>query len=214
MTDGVHAGPQGNGRRSSEVESGHVLVVRPIAAGNLHFAEEWAALPERIDLSPEAPTYSTPLAEGEPEGAVPHSPLWAMKDRRHEQWHHPLGHAERVRQAIGDGDETVYVIDDGVHHRMLGRQIGGSPDGCIYSLVGRITRRTHEALVDGSIDGRHAFLAAHELGVDGTVEEPAGAHVANLFDVAYYDRPEDVPAEYLPPSPFIDFAEPLPTADH
>jgi hypothetical protein len=34
-----------------------------------------------------------------------------------------------------------------------------------------------------------------------------------VFDVDWYDSLDDVPADYLPPSPFLTFAEDLPTAD-
>ena len=37
--------------------------------------------------------------------------------------------------------------------------------------------------------------------------------MANVFDVDFYERGSDIPSEYLPPAPFIEFAENLPTAD-
>ena len=69
---------------------------------------------------------STPLEEDEPEGIVPPSPLWAMKDRRHIQWHLLPSHErhERVRDCLGAGDWAIYVVDDGRHHVMLGRRVG------------------------------------------------------------------------------------------
>ena len=62
----------------------------------------------------------------------------------------------------------------------------------------------------GSIDGRGAFLSASEAGLSGTADAPG---VSNIFDVDFYQRPEDIPEEYLPPAAFITFAEDLPTAD-
>ena len=48
-----------------------------------------------------------------PKGVIPASPLWAMKDRRHEQWPHLFGHPDRIRVCLGTGDAAVYLIDDG-----------------------------------------------------------------------------------------------------
>ena len=174
--------------------------------GQLHF------LPGTEDLAfpVTAPENATPLEEDEPEGTVPPSPLWAMKERRHEQLLHLFGHPHRIRACIGTGDAAVYAIDDGKHHCMLGRRVGATLDGCVYSLITRVTLDTYQSLVSGAIDGRQAFLAGHESGLSGTVEDPG---VSNIFDVDYYQQPDEIPAEYLPPSPFIEFAKDLPTAD-
>jgi hypothetical protein len=47
-------------------------------------------------------------------------------------------------------------------------------------------------------------------GLSGTVDTPG---VANVFDVDFYQHAADIPVEYLPPGPFIEFAEDLPSAD-
>lgn len=173
--------------------------------GQLHFAPATAATTFPVT----APENATPLEEDEPEGVIPSSPLWAMKERRHEQWFH-FGHPERVRACVGTGDAAVYVIDDGSHHCMIGRRVGATLDGCEYSLIARVGKDTYESLASGAIDGRHAFLAAHEAGLIGTVEAPG---VSNIFDVDFYQHPDEIPEEYLPPSPFIEFDRDLPTAD-
>ena len=175
------------------------------ADGQLHFTPGTAGTTFPVS----APENATPLGEDEPEGVIPPSPLWAMKERRHEQFFH-FGHPERIRACMGDGDAAVYVIDDGSHHCMIGRRVGATLDGCVYSLVARVSRGTYEALSSGAITGQEAFLDAHECGLSGTVEEPG---VSNVFDVDYYQHGEDVPAEYLPPAPFMEFAKDLPTAD-
>jgi hypothetical protein len=174
--------------------------------GQLHF------LPGTEDLAfpVTAPENATPLEEGEPEGIIPPSPLWAMKERRHEQLLHAFGHPHRIRACVGSGDASVYAIDDGRRHCMIGRRVGGTRDGCVYSLVARVPMDTYEALVAGSIDGAHAFRTGTDAGLSGTVEDPG---VSNVFDVDFYRHGEDIPSEYLPPAPFIDFAEDLPTAD-
>ena len=174
--------------------------------GQLHFTPETAASTFPVT----APTDATPLEEDEPEGVIPPSPLWAMKDRRHEQWFHVFGHPDRVRDCLGTDDATVYVIDDGSHHCMIGRRVGASVDGCVYSLVARITKATYRSLASGAIDAKQAFLSASDAGLSGTVE---GEGVSNIFDVDFYEQTGDIPARYLPPSAFIEFAEDLPSAD-
>jgi hypothetical protein len=104
----------------------------------------------------------------------------------------------------------VYAIDDGKHHCMIGRRVGATLDGCVYSLVARVTLDTYRSLASGAIDGRQAFLAGTEAGLSGTVEDPG---VSNVFDVDSYQHADDIPPEYLPPSPAIEFAQDLPTAD-
>jgi hypothetical protein len=133
-----------------------------------------------------------------------------MKDRRHEQLPHLFGHPHRIRACIGTGDDAIYAIDDGRHHCMLGRRVGATRDGCVYSLVTRVPIDVYQSLASGSLSGRDAFLAGSDTGLSGTVDEPG---VSNVFDVDFYEHATDIPTEYLPPAAFIDFAEDLPTAD-
>ena len=69
---------------------------------------------------------STPLEEDEPEHTIPPAPLWAMKDRRHTQWHLLPAHErhDRIRECLDADDYTLYCIDDGRHHAMIGRRVG------------------------------------------------------------------------------------------
>ena len=193
-----------DGERPGDDDGGDLFQSRE--DGQLHF------LPGTEDLAfpVTAPENATPLEEDEPEGVIPPSPLWAMKERRHEQLLHLFGHPHRIRACVGEGDAAVYAIDDGTRHCMIGRRVGATLDGCVYSLVARVTKDTYLSLAGGSIDGRQAFLAAHEAGLSGTVEDPG---VSNIFDVDFYQHPDEIPEEYLPPSPFLEFAEDLPTAD-
>ncbi len=89
--------------------------------GQLHFAPGTAGYTFPVT----APTNATPLEEDEPEGVVPPSPLWAMKERRHGGVH-LFGHPHRIRARAGDGDAAVYAIDDGAHHAMIGRPVGAT----------------------------------------------------------------------------------------
>ena len=98
------------------VEGGGIFQLR--ADGQLHFTPESVGSTNPIS----APVDATPLEEDEPEASSPR-PLWAMKDKRHEQWV-MFGHADRVRSRFGTGDETVYAIDDDKRHCMIGRRVG------------------------------------------------------------------------------------------
>jgi len=175
------------------------------ADGQLHFEPGTAANTFPVA----APVDATPLSEDEPEGTVPASPLWAMKERAHGSIH-LFGHPARIRARAGEGDAAVFAIDDGPHHCMIGRRVGATGDGCVYSLIARVDLATWQAVSTGSLEGRQAFLDGHEVGLSGTVETDG---VSNVFDVDWYDGPGDIPEEYLPPAPFITFAADLPTAD-
>jgi hypothetical protein len=174
--------------------------------GQLHFTADTAASTFPVT----APENATPLEEDEPEGIIPPSPLWAMKERRHEQLFHVFGHPHRIRACVGSGDDAVYAMDDGKHHCMIGHRVGATLDGCVYSLVARVTLETYQSLASGAISGSDAFLAGTEAGLCGTVEDPG---VSNIFDVDFYQHGEEIPADYLPGSPYLEFAQDLPTAD-
>jgi hypothetical protein len=166
-----------------------------------------------LALSPEpvvGDDVSTPLEEDEPEGIIPPSPLWAMKDRRHVQWHLLPSHTrhERLRLALGTDDGTIYVIDDGHSHAMVGRRVGASPSGCQYALVGRITMETFEQLQQHTTPLTEAFSDAAEISLCGAVVEERILS-SNIFDVARYDGIADVPPAYRPGAPFNQFPDDL-----
>jgi hypothetical protein len=153
---------------------------------------------------------STALEEDEPEHTIPPSPLWAMKDRRHTQWHLLPAHErhERIRECLEADDYTLYCIDDGRHHAMIGRRVGVSPDGCEYTLIGRISRQRYEELRDEVVLLVNCFDTATEMRLCGVaVEEDIRS--SNIFDVATYDSIEDVPEDYRPGSPFHHFPRDL-----
>ena len=153
---------------------------------------------------------SSPLEEDEPEGTIPPCPLWAMKRRRHIQWHLLPAHErhERIRDVVGTGDDTVYVIDDGRHHVMLGRRVGAARAECEYCLVGRVEHGVYEELRQGRTSATKAFAAAHELVLCGVaVEEDIRS--SNIFDVARYERFDQVPAEYAPGAAYLNLEDDL-----
>jgi hypothetical protein len=153
------------------------------------------------------PATSTPLAIGESEGSIPPGPLWAMKYLRHGQ-HGPLtGHdaPEELRLAVSTEDEILYVIDDGASHCMVARRVGSAPDGCLYCLVARVKIDDVQDVRDGWAPPSGLFALGRELTLCGVVE----GSVSNVVRVAAYRKYRDVPDEYLPPSPFIEFPDTL-----
>lgn len=153
---------------------------------------------------------STPLEEDEPEGVVPASPLWAMKFRRHVQWHllPSRERHQRIRDRVGDGDDAVYVIDDGAHHVIVGRRVGAKAQECEYCLVGRQPRQRYDDLRDGALPPAAAFDGATEIALCGVAAEE-GILSSNVFDVARYGDAAAVPARYRPGAPFISFDKAL-----
>jgi hypothetical protein len=178
----------------------------PARPGDIVLEPAVARLPEPVV----GPDESTPLEEDEPEGIVPPCPLWAMKARRHIQWH-LLPAAERhdrVRDRVGTDDDPVYVIDDGRHHVMLGRRVGAHAGECEYCLIGRAPRQRYEELRDGSVRAPDAFEGAAGITLCGVAVADT-VLASNVFDVARYADSADVPTEYLPGAPFIAFEEDL-----
>lgn len=106
---------------------------------------------------------STPLDEDEPEHTIPPGPLWAMKERRHIQWHLLPAHErhQRIRECLEADDYTLYCIDDGGHHAMIARRVGVAPSGCEYSLIGRISRQRYEELRDEVVPLVNCFDTAN-----------------------------------------------------
>jgi hypothetical protein len=149
------------------------------------------------------PKESTPFEKHDDGGPIPHSALWALKYLRHGGF---WGGAEAtVRERHGQGDSTAYVIDDGRKHCVICRQVGRSPDGCAYFLVGRITLDTYEELTDdeGSVDD--IFNEARDLSLC-VVYEAVDA-VSNVAVVESFGSIGEVPVMYLPPSPLVEFAD-------
>lgn len=156
-------------------------------------------------------TASGPLDEGESDHAIPPSPLWAMKVHRHFQWSHLLPNDERhtrVRRTVGSGDDTVYLMDDGHHHRILGRHVGTTTDGASYALVSRIGLADADRLEAGDLSAADAIRAGRGLALYGIVEDGPGS---NVFIVTTYGGPDEIPAEYYPPNPAIRFTRDLDT---
>lgn len=153
------------------------------------------------------PTQSTPLEDDESPGDVPPGPLWAMKDRRHFHLLPEHRGAKRIRTCLGVGDNAIYVIDDGHVHCMICRRVGASPDGCTYYLVARIALEQFHVRASGEHPLNDIFSSAHDLELCGVFED--ATDVSNIFPVQHFEHATDVPNEYLPPNPFIEFSQDL-----
>jgi hypothetical protein len=159
----------------------------------------------RVTVPVERGPRSTPLDADEPEGTVPPAPLWAMKDRRHHMGQAAVGDPIRLREALGAEDGTVYFIDDGPDHCMVGRRVGKDSDGLVYCLVGRIKREDYGAIAN-SIEPLHeVFSHAHDIELCGVFEDQGFSEVN---PIEHYRNAGDIPDEYLPERPFIEFTDP------
>jgi len=156
------------------------------------------------------PDGSTPLGTDEPEQVVPTSPLWAMKYLRHGRGGHSSDDpgSGRIRwasdaEADEDAAAAVYVIDDGYDHCMVARTVGASPDGCTYCLVARIKLLDFDDVRAGWTEPAGLFSLGREFTLCAVADGP----VSNVVRLANYRRIKDVPTDYLPPSPYVDFDE-------
>jgi hypothetical protein len=150
------------------------------------------------------PATSTPLEEGEPEDAIPPAPLWAMKDRMHSRRSYEPDDPGSINGRVGDEDAAIYFIDDGPEHCMMGRRVGRSSDGCVYCLVGRNSVFAYEQLRDAEIEVSDAFSDARDIALCGVFEDQGAS---NVMVVQTYRHASSIPAEYLPPNPFIEFTD-------
>jgi len=200
---------QGNGQESAQADEwGHAVPTSsgPPKPGDIIIDPDLAVAPEPLV----GHDVSTPLDEDEPEHTIPPGPLWAMKERRHIQWHLLPAHErhERIRECLEADDYTLFCIDDGGHHAMIGRRVGASPSGCEYTLLGRITRERYEELRDEIVPLARCFETATELRLCGVaIEEDIRS--SNVFDVANYESIDQVPDAYQPGSPFQHFRQDL-----
>jgi hypothetical protein len=156
--------------------------------------------------------HEEPVDDEVPAEEIPLVVMAAMRDRMHSRRLSSADDNGHVQESLGSADDDVHVVDDGPEHCMIGRPVGSAPDGSVYVLVARITRYGYEQLRDGDVEMARAFSDGRDLSlcavyeVDGTVE--------NIALVRRYRHGDDVPAEYLPPSPFLEFAdEDSPTDD-
>ncbi len=158
------------------------------------------------DSAPDGATDGDGTTDGAPDGEddIPPAPLWAMKVRMHTRRHSEPGEEGRIRRCLGEGDDALYVIDDGPDHCMVGRRVGRASDGCTYCLVARVPLDRYVDLVAGDVVAAEAFSGARDISLCGVFEAD---RAANVFVVQHYRHQRDVPFDYLPPSPFIEFTD-------
>jgi hypothetical protein len=153
-----------------------------------------------------APAESTPLEIHEDlDGPVPPAPLWAMKDRRHHV-EFPGTEVENdhlIREVVGSGDLALYFIDDGREHCMVARRVGATAEGLVYCLIGRVKIEDYEDLLNANAAPTEIFSKAHDISLCAVSENDADASEVTLIE--HYRHSSDIPADYLPPSPFIEF---------
>jgi hypothetical protein len=149
------------------------------------------------------PTKSTPLEDDQPDGAIPAAPLWAMKYRRHFRFSRRAD--DEVRVCLGTGDGAIYAIDDGRKRMMISRQVGTSPDGCQYCLVGTLTISAYEQYTLGGASLDEMFTDGSDLALCAVFD--AGGDVSNVSLVEDFGTVDDVPEDYLPPHAPIVFEE-------
>jgi hypothetical protein len=153
------------------------------------------------------PSTSTPLEEDDSESPIPPPALWAMKYRRHLHLTLNSRHQERLRARLGEGDGAVYVIDDGAGHTMVSRVVGTDEQGSTYCLVGRITAETYDRYGVDRASPEGVFSHARDLCLCSVFAAPEA--VSNIVVSEKYRTIDDVPREYLPPHPLLEFADDL-----
>lgn len=151
------------------------------------------------------PARSTRLEEDDSDGIIPHAALWSMKFHRH---FHLFDRTEvPIRAAFGDGDQAVHIIDDGRKHCVVSRMVGASPDGCTYCLVAQITIDAYERLANSEEAVGPVFAEARDFAMCAVFEAQVEDAPSNVTVVEQYAAIDTVPAEYLSPNPFIEFAD-------
>ena len=161
----------------------------------VHEAHDWGVPTPAVSSSQREPSSrSTPLDSGESDEAMPKAVLWAMEDRRHSS----VRPERTTRRQVGSGNSTLYAIDDGLEHYMIGRLVGTDADGAVYCLVARITARRFDDLEAAVVPLDDAFGDASDIELTSVFQDQS---VSNVVNVGHYRRAQEIPPEYLPPSP-------------
>jgi hypothetical protein len=126
-----------------------------------------------------------------------------MKFHRHLR----VGHRddEQIREVLGEGNEAIYVIDDGPKHCMIGRLVGSSADGCTYCLVANSDIGVYWSYAEGGLALGELFSRTRHLSLCAVYEGDQGP--SNVVEVERFSHARDVPPEYLPPHPPIEFSD-------
>jgi hypothetical protein len=144
-------------------------------------------------------------SEDEDPEEIPFLVMAAMRDRMHARRLSPADDPSHVEVSLGTAEDDLHVVDDGPDHCMIGRSVGFTPDGCVYVLVGRLSRYGYEQLRDEEVALTDAFGEARDITL-GAVYEADGI-VQNIAQIRRFHHPDDIPSEFLPPSPFLEFSD-------
>jgi len=139
-----------------------------------------------------------------PRASIDSAVLGAMRTRKHSLSGAASDDAGPTEGRLGSGDAAVYVLEDGRDHFMIGRAVGEDGDGCIYCLVARITLDRLSELQEGGAASETAFTGSRDLSLSSVFVDD---RASNVVVIQHYDRIEDVPSEYRPPSPFLLFTD-------
>ncbi len=96
----------------------------------------------------------------------------------------------------------MYVIDDGRKNCLISRMVGEDSAGTTYCLVARMPVASYEQLVDGALP-QSIFAGARDFLLCAVFE--ALDAVSNVSVVDSFDTCDEVPSEYLPPHPPVEF---------
>jgi hypothetical protein len=146
------------------------------------------------------PKQSTPLEETNDESLIPRYALWSMKYLRHGGF---FGRSEwKIRECFGDGSDAVYVMDESRKSCLISRKVGEDSGGTTYCLVARTAIASYEQLIDG-VSSQVIFAGACDFSLCAVFD--AIDAVSNVSVVESYDTSDDVPLNYLPPHPPVEF---------
>jgi hypothetical protein len=180
--------------------------------------------PARIDTGPTEQPDAEPAVDGEPTDGEDHDALvpshveLAMETLRHHQGRAEPDDEEDPLYCFGSGDATLYAIKDSVKRLMIGRGVGRDGEGCIYCLVGASSPALLGMLDTGETAPDEAFDDASDLTLCSVfqADHAPGRHfrltalnrpVSNVVLVQHYKRIQDVPVEYRPGQPFLQFTD-------
>jgi hypothetical protein len=182
-------------------------VISPEGLGAFPISSVSGLSPSAIGVVPLQADYqlSGPLdADTASEEAIP-AALWlAMKDRKH---HHGLledTDSGYLRTCLGGAESALCFVDDGGDHCMVSRLVGSSSDGCEYCLVARVPSYRFEELRNGNIPVGSAFSDARDISLCCVFED---GRTSDVTVVEHYRHSGDIPGDYLPPSPLIEFTD-------
>ncbi len=190
------------------------------AAAQPYTAPAWAG--KDLDEPPEAepPVAGNPAAAGDEndESLVASHVELAMKILQHHQVRADPDQQDHHLHCFGSGDAALYAIEDGVKRLIIGRGVGRDGEGCIYCLVGTSSPALLATLNAGEVAPTEAFDDAAELTLCSVFQADhaplrhfrltaLNRPVSNVVLVRHYKRIRDVPVEYRPGQPFLQFTD-------